>query len=141
MTLSSTDLKTILEVWAPNHVFTGLALGFLIAGRPVQVLKFLPNKYFYRYHIYKILCYTFIWETIEHYLEEGMLGEAIQDWLLGVEYWGNRLITDPIIVAIGYVLIQFYPKTIIPARFLGFSWLFVHIIVFPHSLYLQHYLG
>jgi hypothetical protein len=33
-----------------------------------------------------------------------------------------------------------YPQIIWPARALSLCWLFVHIFVFPHSMYLQQFL-
>lgn len=141
MSLLGSGASAIMDVWAPNHLITAFCIGLLISGRRDQVLSILPPKYFYRYHLYKILFYTFLWECFEHYLEEGMLGTAIQDWFQGIEYWGNRLITDPILVILAYVLVQRYSVLVIPARFIGCTWLFVHIIVFPHSLFLQQYLS
>jgi hypothetical protein len=132
-------LKTqaLFDVWSIEHFISGITLGGLIAGKKVPALENLPKAYFYRYHLYKILFFSFLWECIEHYLETGLAGSEVEYWFQGVEFWANRLITDPILVVLGYVSVYKYPSLLLPGRIFSTIWLFFHIVVFPHSMYLQ----
>jgi len=84
---------------------------------------------------------AYFWETIEHYLETGLAGPAVEHWLQGVEMWGNRIITDPLMLVIGYLIAKKWNRLVLPARILSVVWLFVHIFIFPHSMYLHDLLG
>jgi len=87
-----------------------------------------------------ILFVSYFWETIEFYLEAGYTNiDAVTYWFQGVEFWGNRLFTDPAMLLLGYLVVVHYnsKKIIWFARFLSFTWLFIHIFIFPHCMYLQ----
>jgi len=129
--------KAFFDVWSIGHFMSGITLGGLIAGKKVSALENLPKKYFYRYHLYKILFFSFLWECIEHYLETGLAGIQVEYWFQGVEYWANRLITDPLLVVCGYFLVQRHQSVLLPARIFSAVWLFFHIFIFPHSMYLH----
>jgi hypothetical protein len=81
---------------------------------------------------------AFLWEAVEHYLEAGLLGGRVEYWFQGVEFWANRIIADPLVLVLGYLFAKKYPITVWPARVLSLVWLFVHIFVFSHSMYLQY---
>lgn len=87
-----------------------------------------------------VLFLAFAWEAVEHYLEIGLLGTNVEFWFQGVEFWGNRLITDPLMMVGGYLLAHHVPRIVWPARILSLIWLLVHIFVFPDSMYLHHFL-
>ena len=87
-----------------------------------------------------VLCLGFAWETLEHYLETGLAGPAVQYWFQGVEFWPNRLIADPLMLVLGYVIAKRHPRLVLPARIASLTWLLVHIFVFPHSMVLQRFL-
>ena len=92
-----------------------------------------------RLDILGVLFLAYAWETLEHYLETGLAGSAVEFWFQGVEFWPNRLITDPLMLLLGYLIAKKYPRFVIPARIASVAWLFIHIFIFPHSMYL-HYL-
>jgi hypothetical protein len=87
-----------------------------------------------------VLFVAYIWETLEHYLETGLAGERVVYWFQGVEFWPNRLISDPLMLILGYMLAKRFPVIIWPARALSLIWLLVHVFIFPHSMYLQEFL-
>jgi hypothetical protein len=43
-------------------------------------------------------------------------------------------------LVIGYIIAKRYPSLVMPARILSVVWLFVHVFVFPHSMYLHELL-
>ncbi|MEC9259119.1 MAG: hypothetical protein VX541_11515 [Candidatus Poribacteria bacterium] len=81
----------------------------------------------------------YFWEAIEHYLETGLVGDVVSDWFQGVEFWANRLVADPLMMILGYYLAQRFPRLVNPARVCSIVWFFVHVFVFPHSMYLHVY--
>ena len=58
-------------------------------------------------------------------------------WFQGVEFWANRLISDPLLTVIGYYISKKYSFFVTPARIISLLWLLVHIFLFPHSMYLH----
>ena len=84
-----------------------------------------------------MLFIAYFWETIEHYLETGLLGSKVMFWFQGVEAWDNRFISDPLMLLLGYWIVKRWPKLVWPARIFSIVWLFFHIFIFPHSMYLQ----
>lgn len=93
----------------------------------------LKNKQFFL-EIILVLLVSFIWETIEHYLE--IIGPLVE-WFAGVEFWANRIIFDGLFVFLGFLFIKNFPKFITFARIFSFLWLVIHIFVFPDSMYLH----
>ncbi|MCF7862014.1 hypothetical protein K9M79_07275 [Candidatus Woesearchaeota archaeon] len=138
-------LKTvaIFDVWSIEHLLSGLSIGSLVKKDNRRHLKkYYPSINFtkstkIRIDFLGIMFLAYMWETLEHYLEEGIAGKAVEYWFQGVEFWPNRFIADPLMLIIGYWLACRYPKLVIPARIFSGIWLFVHIFVFPHSMYLH----
>jgi len=138
-------LKTVavFDVWTYEHILSGLSVGNLVKNSNKKHLKkHYPNLKVniftkYRFDIVLLLCIGFLWEAVEYYLEQGLAGKAVEFWFQGVEFWPNRLIADPLMLVIGYIFIQRFPKLVWPARCLSLTWLIVHIFVFPHSMYLH----
>lgn len=128
----------LFDVWSIEHLVSGIFWGALISSRTVDALKKLPKPYRWRYHFYKVMFFAFLWEALEHYLEIGLLGNNVSHWFQGVEYWANRLVTDPLLMLLGYYIVQHYTKIALPARIFSAIWLFFHFVVFPHSMYLHH---
>jgi hypothetical protein len=126
-------LKTvaILDVWTFVHVFIGISIGSALRKRKKQ------NTYFW-YLIILVLVLSYAWELLEYYLELGLMGETVTYWFQGNEFWPNRFIMDPLMIALGYLIAQRFPKTVWPARALLLVWMTIHISIFPHSMYLQH---
>jgi hypothetical protein len=82
-----------------------------------------------------------LWENVEHYVEAGVLsgaiGERITYWFQGVEHWSNRLVADNLMVIFGWFIYTRQNKLFWFARIFSTLWMFVHIFIFPHSMYLQ----
>jgi len=98
------------------------------------------NYHSWHFNLAGVLCLGYAWEALEHYLETGLAGNGVEYWFQGVELWTNRLIADPLMLVVGYVIAKKYPRFIIPARILSLLWLLIHIFVFPHSMYLQQFI-
>ncbi len=138
-------LKTvaIFDVWSYEHLLSGLSIGHIVKKKNRKhIKKHYPNQKIkavtkYRLDYLFIFSLAFLWETVEHYLEQGLAGQRVEYWFQGVEFWPNRLIADPLMLVIGYAFIKRYPKLVWPARVLSISWLVVHIFIFPHSMYLH----
>lgn len=145
-------LKTqaFFDVWSVEHVLSGFSVGWaayeynrgkfgeLLNGIEARIPTEKMRKVLGNYDVIVVLMLAYWWETLEHYLEAGLAGSAVAYWFQGVEFWGNRLITDPVMMILGYLIARSFPRTVWPARFLSLIWLVVHILVFPHSMYLQH---
>lgn len=141
---------SIFDVWTIEHILSGLSIGSAVLvnshkslGQVFSNIKehvFPPKKINYlkiKYDIIFVLFLAYIWETFEHYLETGLLGTKVEYWFQGVEFWPNRLIADPLMLVLGYWIVKKIPKLVWPARVLSLIWLFIHIFIFPHSMYLH----
>jgi len=137
-------LKTIaiFDVWTLEHLLGGISIGAIAMRFNYKVFNNqfhinedeIKTKYF---DIIVVLFVAYFWETIEHYLEIGIVGDTIEYWFQGVEYWANRIIADPLMTVIGYNIAKRQPNLVNPARLLSVLWLFFHIFIFPHSMYLH----
>lgn len=140
-------LKTVamMDVWTIEHVLSGLSVGHAVRKNNHKVFK---KKLGIEHHdittrhfdIVGVFFLAFLWETVEHYLEVGTAGDIIKFWFQGVEFWPNRIVFDPFMLILGYLIAKKYPRLVVPARFLSIIWLAVHIFVFPHSMYLHEIL-
>ena len=137
-------MKTVamMDVWTIEHVLSGLSVGHAVRKNNFYVFKKklgldrdrVTTRHF---DFVGVLFLAYAWETLEHYLEVGLAGRAVAYWFQGVEFWPNRLVFDPLMLVLGYLIAKKYPRLVIPARFLSLAWLIVHIFVFPHSMYLH----
>ena len=137
-------LKTVamMDVWTIEHVLSGLSVGHAVKNNNRKVFKKklgLEEHHVITRHfdVMGVLFLAYLWETIEHYLEVGLLGETVEYWFQGVEFWPNRIIFDPLMLVIGYLIAKKYPWLVNPARICSLVWLLVHVFVFPHSMYLH----
>ena len=135
-------LKTnaLFDVWTFEHLLSGISLGAIFLSTQTKNNVKKPWKEILiqqKPNIIYILFLAYLWETIEHYLETGLAGQTVEHWFQGVEFWGNRLITDPLILVIGYFIAMTWRQLIWPARIASFLWLFFHIFIFPHRMYLH----
>ena len=134
------------DVWAIEHFLTGISIGHVVRkSNRKHVMDFHPwinrnHKGWLRFDIMGVLFLAYLWEAFEHYLEAGLAGSGVAYWFQGVEFWGNRLLADPLLLVFGYFVAWKFPRWVIPARIFSIAWLVVHIFLFPHSMYL-HYLG
>lgn len=127
-------LKTValFDVWSIEHFFMGITVGvivsYLLRKTPHSTLKFFGA----------VLVLAYLWELVEYQLEVGHSGiKAVTYWFQGVEYWPNRLGSDPALVLLGAFVSLRYKTVHLPARIISFTWLGVHIFIFPHCMYLQ----
>lgn len=141
-------LKTdaTFDVWTIEHLLSGLSIGSFVAIKNRQTfdshLKLEPtHPIIRRFDLIAVLFIAFAWEALEHYLETGMAGARVEYWFQGVEHWSNRLISDPIMLVVGYEIMRRWSVTVLPARILSAIWLIVHIFVFPHSMWLHEKFG
>lgn len=137
-------LKTIawFDIWSIEHFLSGVSI--LTFSKFISHKMVLTNKDIsleninFKFYLSYIFCISYIWESIEFYLEAGYTNnEAITFWFQGVEFWGNRLITDPMLTVLGAVIGLRYHKILWPARILCLLWLMIHVFYFPHSMYLH----
>jgi hypothetical protein len=137
-------LKThaILDVWTIEHLLSGISVGSAVKKKNHKTLQKILNLIEHNHHswwfdISGVLFIAYIWEALEHYLEVGLAGSTVEYWFQGVEFWPNRLIADPLMLVLGYLIAKNFPWLVWPARLLSIGWLIVHIFVFPHSMYLH----
>lgn len=131
--------EATFDVWSIEHIIMGISVAWLaqiivnkIVGQE-QVSETLKK----RISFFITLMIAYMWETLEHYLETGLAGQAVEYWLQGVEHWSNRLISDNLMVLSGWYIYQQQNKMLAFARVFSAIWLIVHIFVFPHSMYLH----
>jgi hypothetical protein len=136
--------KTVswFDIWSLDHFLSGIAIASLCALLADKVLlkglPELPPSAKKRFYILTILMIEYMWEGIEFYMETGYTHvHAITYWLQGVEFWGNRLITDPLITVAGGIVGMHRRSLILPARILSLAFILTHVFLFPHCMYLQ----
>lgn len=140
-------LKTIsiFDIWSFEHLISGISIGAIAIKCNNKILK----KHFHidpgkrktsYFDLIAVLFLAYIWETVEHYLEIGTAGNTIKYWFQGVEYWPNRVLSDPLMTLIGYYIARSISYLVNPARIISVLWLVLHIFVFPHSMYLHEIL-
>lgn len=135
-------IHAIFDVWTIEHLLTGVSVGSAVKKKNHKVFQKILDKINHNHHswwfdITGVLFFAYLWETLEHYLEVGLAGPVVEYWFQGVEFWPNRLIADPLMLALGYLIAKRFPFLVWPARALSIGWLIVHIFIFPHSMYLH----
>jgi hypothetical protein len=133
MTLFGLKTEAFLDVWSIEHILFGMSVGGIV----MFINKKHKAKLASKLNILMILLLAYFWESIEVYLELGAAGDGVKYWFYGVEHWSNRIISDPLMMIIGYYIVRRVPKICNISRVLSCAWLFVHIIIFPHSMYLH----
>ena len=137
-------LKTvsIFDVWAFEHLLSGISIGALAVRCNMKIFKNkldldsrdIKTRYF---DLIFVLLAAYSWETVEHYMESGLMGDVVAYWFQGVEFWANRILSDPLITVVGYYIAIKNPSLVKPARIVSLIWLLVHVFIFPHSMYLH----
>lgn len=125
------------DIWTIEHFFSGANLGvFFMALR--RKLNFEGSKKTtFALELCLVLIIELFWEITEHYIEEGVIISSWQYWFQGVECFANRAISDPLITVAGFFFITKFAHFRIFSSIFSLIWLFFHIIIFPHSMYLQ----
>ena len=132
----------IFDVWTFEHFLSGISIGAFAVACNNKIFKNkldingrdIKTRYF---DIIFVLLVAYSWETMEHYLESGLAGDVVAYWFQGVEFWANRILSDPLIMIVGYYIARANPALVTPARIVSLIWLFVHVFIFPHSMYLH----
>ena len=133
----------LFDAWSIEHILSGISVGEAVKTNNKKHFEKFKNltkhnhKSILRFNVITVLFLAYFWETIEHYLEIGLAGLTIEYWFQGVEMWANRIITDPLMLVVGLFIAKRFPRIIWHARLLSIIWLFVHIFIFPHSMYLH----
>ncbi len=134
-------LKTeaAFDVWSIEHLIMGVTVGCFSTWAANKLIKDEKISDGLRLKISFVitLLVAYMWETLEHYLEEGLAGHAVEYWLQGVEHWSNRLFCDNLMVISGWWIYQQKDRIVWFARVFSVVWLFVHIVIFPHSMFLH----
>jgi hypothetical protein len=131
-----------LDVWSLEHFVSGMAIStfcVLLADKVfLKGVQEIPPVAEKRVYIITILLVEYMWEVSEFYMEAGYTHvQAITDWFHGVEFWGNRVLSDPLITLSGGFLALHRARLVWPARIFSLTFLGVHVFVFPHCMYLQ----
>jgi len=136
-------LKTValFDVWSFEHFLSGMSVGLIVINYIRKSFKKynIKNIDIFKIEIVFLLFLCYLWEVLEHYLETGLLGNSIEYWFQGVEYFANRFIADILVTIFGYLISKKFNNLVLYARILSVIFLIIHIFIFPHSMYL-HYL-
>lgn len=131
-----------MDVWTIEHVLSWISVWHAVKNKNNNVLErkfwiWLEREKIKYFDYIWVLFLAYLWETIEHYLEIWIAWNAVEYWFQWVEYWPNRIIFDPLMLIIGYHIAKKHPRLVTKARIISIIWLFVHIFIFPHSMYLH----
>lgn len=136
-------LKTeaTFDVWSIEHIIMGISIACFTAWLTQKIIgqENVSETLQRRLSLILTLLIAYMWETLEHYLETGLAGQAVAYWLQGVEHWSNRLICDNLMVLLGWWIYNQKKPIIWFARTFSLIWLFVHILIFPHGMYIHEF--
>jgi hypothetical protein len=139
MVLWGFKTEATFDVWSIEHLMMGISLAsfsFMLIKKWNKKEE-IPAPLQLKISFLLVLVMALFWEALEHYIELGLLGSKIGYWFQGVEHWSNRLISDNLMVMSGWLIYTKKNKIVWFARIFSFIWLFFHIIIFPHSMYLH----
>ncbi len=127
----------LFDIWTIEHFFSGANLGvfFLLMRSRFNLGDDPRTKLMLEFFF--VLALELFWEITEHYFEAGTLIPSFQYWFQGVECYANRAISDPIITMAGFFFIKKFAQFRIFSSVFSAIWLFFHVVIFPHSMYLQ----
>ncbi len=139
MTLWGLKTEAAFDVWSIEHIAMGVSVGWIakIIVETMTGRENISHQLFMKISFLTALLLAYVWECVEHYLETGLAGSTVADWLQGVEHWSNRLIFDNLMVVLGWYIYNNKHKVLNFARIFSCFWLFIHIFIFPHSMYLH----
>ena len=121
----------MFDVWSIEHFVTGINAYFVCSHpRARRIFSVVGG----------LVAGCYAWEALEHYLELGLAGPAVKYWFHGVEHPMNRLVGDPLVLFFGAFVAHGRAYLSLPAKIFSATWLFIHIVIFPHSMVLQAYL-
>jgi len=131
--------KTVafFDLWSFEHFISGYNIGFLVSLLTTKHFASCDKKAKNVLDFCFVLIIELYWEIIEHYLEAGTFGAKIEYWFHGIEHFTNRAISDPLVTVLGFLFFKKYEQYRYIFVPISFIWLFFHIFIFPHSMYLQ----
>ncbi|MEI8229813.1 MAG: hypothetical protein WCG83_01605 [Candidatus Peregrinibacteria bacterium] len=70
--------QAIFDVWSIEHVLSGISVGSAVKKSNHSALRKLLGRdhdhHSWYFNLMGVLCVAYMWETLEHYLEEGLAG-------------------------------------------------------------------
>lgn len=140
MVLWGIKTEAAFDVWSIEHLVTGISLCALSNFIVHYMFKEEINeKNRIKILFLIVIIFSLFWENLEHYIEAGLWGTNVKYWFQGVEHWSNRLIFDNLMVIFGAYIYIKKNKLLWFARIFSVLWLFFHIFIFPHSMYLHSF--
>lgn len=127
----------LFDVWTIEHFFSGanLCVLFILLRSRFNLGDDPKTKLMLEFFF--VLTIELFWEVTEHYLEAGAIIPSVEYWFQGIECYANRAISDPIITMAGFFFIRKFMQFRTFSSIFSAIWLFFHIVIFPHSMYLQ----
>lgn len=133
--------KTVswFDVWSIEDFIAGISIGglWLRAGRCRGAGR-APRKSAY---LLGILATALLWELVEYCIEAGYVWDRATYWMQGIEFIGNRFITDPLLVIAGSLVAWRRSGQAMFASMFSTVWVSLHVFAFPHCMYLQDQLS
>ena len=139
MILFGDKTVALLDLWSVEHFFTGCNTAVFCSFLSKKFID-CQDKNSFNFQLMLLLILELFWEIIEHYLEAGISYQAVTHWFQGVEYFGNRVIADPIVTILGLFFIRKYPQARSFSVIFSLAWLYVNIFVMPDSMALNRML-
>jgi len=128
------------DIWSFEHFFSGANFAIYMPLITAKIKRFREdktNKFLFDFLF--VLIIELLWEIFEHYVEAGDIIPAWTYWFQGVEAFSNRMFSDPVVTMSGFVFMSYFrniPLQIFCSIF-SVTWLYFHIFVFDHCMYLQ----
>lgn len=137
--------EAMFDLWSIKHFLMGIAL----TATAYFIIKIIFKKDTLseparkKLSLVIVLLLSISWEMVEHYLEQNLFGKVITDWFAGTEHWTNRIFGDNLLVLLGwFVYHKNHGKILLWfEKIFSFAFLFVHIVIFPNSMYLHDVFG
>ena len=123
----------LFDLWSVAHFLTGCGLVYVFHAIGRVRRTSVEAK------LVLVLLISCTWELVEMYLELGLGGAAVAVWFDGVEHPANRILTDQMLFLAGFALTLRHRWAALPAKAASATWLFVHVVFLPHSMYLQEW--
>ena len=130
--------KTVawFDLWSIEHIATLMWLITSLMQRCRD--RGIQQRHSWYLATFLAIALGFCWEFIEEPIERGLLGERVAYWMHGIEHWGNRWVADTLICGIIAALLAWQcPWLVWVAKYFAVYWCLGHIILTPHSMYLQ----
>jgi len=125
--------EATFDLWSLQHFCAGILLGSILLRSKFLRLATMKEL------VIVALLIELGWEATELGMEAGLFGQAIANWKDGYEHWSNRLVGDPLMVALGaFVARRFsyaWKIVLLPAAI----WLLINVLS-PNTMSIQRLL-